>query len=275
MGRWSQRQIRQGKRMHDRESFARFVRKLRLKNSIASAAIIPAYVQNSTEISQLKRAVLSVQNQVDLVLIIDDASPMVIENVEKAHIYKVWENAGPAAARNLGLKICQILRVDHILFLDSDCVADPNWASFMIRRLKQGSMAVGGLTKALGSDHVSLYHDVFGTLNGRLFLHSKDTLLYNPTCNFGITLKCEQFFDEQFPDSAFEDVDFCVKLLKSGHKISFEPLAVMMHDYKPNLLGFCMQFKKYGMSEKILLRNHPDYFSYIVKTLEIPSIDMS
>jgi glycosyltransferase involved in cell wall biosynthesis len=224
--------------VQERESFAQFVRKLRFQNSIASAAIIPAYVKNSAEISQLERAVLSVQNQVDLVLIIDDASPIFsisLENVEKTHIYKLCENAGPAAARNAGLKICQILKVDHILFLDSDCVADPNWASFMIGKLKQGSMAVGGLTKALGSDHVSLYHDVFGTLNGRLFTDSKDKLLYNQTW----------------------------------------PLAIMMHDYKSSLLGFCTQFRKYGMSENILLRNHPDYYSYIVKTLEIPSIDMS
>jgi hypothetical protein len=62
-------------------------------------------------------------------------------------------------------------------------------------------------------------------------------------------------FDEQFPDSAFEDMDFCVKLIKSGHGISFEPLAMIIHDYNATWLGFSKQFKKYGKSEAIMLRN--------------------
>ena len=81
-------------------------------------------------------------------------------------------------------------------------------------------------------------------------------------------------FDEQFPDSAFEDMDFCVKLIKSGHGISFEPLAMIIHDYNATWLGFSKQFKKYGKSEAIMLRNHPDYFSYLIKTQEIPSINI-
>ena len=186
-------------------------------------------------------------------------------------------NSGPAAARNAGIDICTSLGgIDHVLLLDADCVADKKWGSIMMDRLKGGSMAVGGVTKSFGIDYISLYHDVFGTLNGRLLKNSNGKLLlYAPTCNFGVNLKCGIRFDEQFPGSAFEDIDFCINLIKSGYEISFEPLAVMSHDYNSKWDGFCNQFKKYGMSEWLLLRNHPEYHAWLIESQEVTSIQIS
>ena len=168
--------------------------------------------------------------------------------------------------------ICKILGIKYILFLDADCIADKNWASVMMRRLQKDSIAVGGITKAIRKDTVSLYHDLFGTLNGRSICKSKNELLYAPTCNFGIHLQCGIKFDEQFPDSAYEDIDFCIKLRQSKKTIDFEPCAIIHHDFDSTVIGFCNQFRKYGMSEWILLENHPDYFISLCESRDIPSL---
>jgi len=42
--------------------------------------------------------------------------------------------------------------MDHILFLDADCVADTN---YIISRLNQGSMAIGGIPKWFGVYYIS------------------------------------------------------------------------------------------------------------------------
>lgn len=239
---------------------------------LENAVIIPAFVKNICEVRKLERAVSSIQQQVDLVLVIDDASPISFPVFGKSFIYRLHVNSGPAAARNVGLDICSKLGIDHVLFMDADCVADEHWGSIMLNILQNGSMAVGGVTKSVGIDYISLYHDVFGTLNGRLIQNEK--LIYTPTCNFGINQKCGIRFDEHFPDSAFEDIDFCIRLRKTGYEISFEPLAVINHDYNVSWDAFCKQFKKYGMSEWLFLRNHPEYSALFIESKEIASIKM-
>ena len=276
LGRHSPKSIRRKQRVDDRTSLLEFVQCIKSKISLSptnNAVVIPAYIRNDQEVKQLHRAVLSVCKQVDLVLIIDDASPIPFK--EDSFIFRLKENSGPAAARNIGLEICKMLgSINYILFLDADCIADKNWASSMIRRLQKDSIAVGGITKAIKKDSVSLYHDLFGTLNGRLLWKSKQELLYAPTCNFGINLKCGIKFDERFPDSAYEDIDFCIKLRQSNSRLDFEPCAIMHHDYDTTLMGFCKQFRKYGMSEWLILDNHPDYFKWLSESTDIPSINI-
>jgi len=54
------------------------------------------------------------------------------------------------------------------------------------------------------------FHDVFGTLNGRMF--TDGSLLYGCTCNMSVSFTaCPLRFDEDFRTAAFEDVDFCYR----------------------------------------------------------------
>jgi hypothetical protein len=54
------------------------------------------------------------------------------------------------------------------------------------------------------------FHDVFGTLNGRMFRDG--SLLYGCTCNLSVSLAAVPLrIDESFLTAAFEDVDFCYR----------------------------------------------------------------
>ena len=239
---------------------------------IRNVAVIPAYVRNEKERNQLFEAVFSVSRQVDAVLVVNDGSPFPLPQTlaSNSHVINLNRNSGPAVARNVGLDACQrIGSVQNVLFLDADCVATESWARHMTSRLSQTAV-VAGITKSLsnGKDYVSLYHDVFGTLNGRLLPGDQDNLLYAPTCNLGINLplflnssKSSIYFDPSFPSAAFEDVEFSLRLRKANISIVFEPKAVMQHDYDVSWKGFANQFKKYGKSEGLFLSRHPEYHS--------------
>ena len=81
-----------------------------------------------------------------------------------------------------------------------------------------------------------MFHDVCGTLNGRMF---KDgSLLYGCTCNLSIAVDLVPLsFDESFRSASFEDVDFCVCACKRGIPMTYNKDAVVRHHYDPGIMG--------------------------------------
>lgn len=179
------------------------------------------------------------------------------------------ENMGPAAARNSGIKIAKENEVKYVLFTDSDCEVDKSWVKDMLTCQKAEAGVYVGLTKSSQDDVYSRYHNTLGTLNGRLL--KNDRLLYGPTCNMSVAVEKlpENPFDEKFPTSAFEDVDFCLNLFKS-HKIKTKLCAaIVTHNYDNSFWGFYNQFYKYGTSHPLLFEKHEDYGAMYVQSKEI------
>lgn len=131
---------------------------------------------------------------------------------------------------------------DLVLWLDDDCKPAADWVGAMVAAQAAKPGLVGGCTMATRpGTPVGLFHDVFGTLNGRA---SPDGgLLYACTCNLSASLAslrraagcgacCSTgssagnfdvdrasrllVFDESFRTAAFEDVEFCVRARKAG-----------------------------------------------------------
>ena len=81
-----------------------------------------------------------------------------------------------------------------------------------------------------------LYHDVFGTLNGRSL--PDGSILYGCTCNLSIKLdEVALEFDESFPLAAFEDIELCIRARKQGIQLNYEPAAIVEHVYDTSLQG--------------------------------------
>ena len=81
-----------------------------------------------------------------------------------------------------------------------------------------------------------MFHDVCGTLNGRMF---KDgSMLYGCTCNLSIALDLVPLsFDESFRSASFEDVDFCVCARKRGIPVTYNKDAIVRHHYDAGIMG--------------------------------------
>jgi GT2 family glycosyltransferase len=230
--------------------------------------VIPAFVRTARDAAWLSRCVSAVaaERAVDRIVVVDDASPLAVAGLpEGVEVLRLPENGGPARARNAGTDRALALGARIVLFTDHDCVVEAGWAEAMVAFLDGGEFAAaGGVTRALGETLLDRYHDFAGSLNGRWVLPAREELLYAPTCNFGVRAEALAGvrFDERFPGAAGEDVDFCVRVRRSG-RIGLNPAALVRHDFGygstlGGLARFRGTFRKYAAADPLLERLHPE-----------------
>lgn len=134
-----------------------------------------------------------------------------------------------ARARNLGMAAAPAANV--FLLLDADCIPRPDWLARHRARHAAGETVVGGAVELSGSnywaqsDNVSMFHEFVPQLppGPRLLL---------PTLN--LSLRREVFaavggLDESFPGAAAEDADWTIRIRRAGHRLWFDPTAVVAH----------------------------------------------
>ena len=133
-----------------------------------------------------------------------------------------------ARARNLGMGAAT---GELLLLLDSDCIPRPDWLARHRARHAAGETVVGGAVALRGSnywaqsDNVSMFHEFVPGLpaGARRLL---------PTLN--LSLRREMFaavggMDESFPGAAAEDADWTIRIRRAGHRLWFDPAAVVAH----------------------------------------------
>lgn len=147
--------------------------------------IIPVLARTPEDAKSLWRAVESVRPVP--VVVIDDGSPAALKprtrrgldrddsqecshQKEQHHVLLLRHsrNLGPGAARNTGWTTALRLGATSVLFMDADCEGSAAWARGMARLQRaHGPCLLGGITRAEGTDCVSRFHDLMGTLNPR------------------------------------------------------------------------------------------------------------
>lgn len=245
------------------------------------ALVIPIYAKSNKDIHDLESLFESIENleyKSDIVIVIDDESPLPY-NIPKQFLKLNNEvNSGPAKARNRGIQTALNNEVDIIAFVDSDCILDKDWTKQIIFHFQQYHTCgiVSGNTISKDNHWFGTYHNINGTLNGRKFKNS-NRLLYGTTANLAITAEVGKRikFNEKFPNAAGEDIEFCFRANKEGFEINHNREMVVFHNYGytskiyESLKIFRNQFRKYGKGEKILLEQIPEYYAYFNETEEI------
>lgn len=158
---------------------------------------------------------------------------------------------GPAANRNNGARFAT---GEWLLFCDDDCLPDSN----LLRSYAEAQKAYPkcnvfeGQTVADREKRHPLEEAPINTKGGNLW-----------SCNFAIrrTLFDEiGGFDESFPFAAVEDMEFRVRLQKSGEQIVFLPEAVVVHPWrKLSARGYLRQQARHQSSHLILIKKHPEF----------------
>lgn len=133
-----------------------------------------------------------------------------------------------ARARNLGMAAAS---GDLFLLLDSDCIPSPDWLVRHLASHDAGETVTGGAVALQGSnywaqsDNVSMFHDFVAQLPaGPRFLL--------PTLNLSLRREVYETvggMDESFPGAAAEDADWTVRIRQAGHRLWFDPSAVVAH----------------------------------------------
>ena len=149
-----------------------------------------------------------------------------------------------------------------MLFIDSDCIADPLWLTEIIPAFNDPACcAVGGLIDSFYNNKgLDRYEKVKSPLNmGNLPKRSseRDPFFYVPSCNLlvrkNVFLKLGGFKEDL---CVGEDVDFCWRLQDQGYDLEYRPLGTVYHKHRNSMGQFCARRFDYGTSEPLLQQFH-------------------
>tara|TARA_Y100001970_G_scaffold209506_1_gene255442 strand:+ start:4652 stop:5677 length:1026 start_codon:yes stop_codon:yes gene_type:complete len=223
--------------------------------------VTPSY-NRAGEINLLINSICQQKFNLDLIelIISDDGST---DNTEQ--IVKKWEqktgfeikyikqkNQGPGKARNNGMIHSE---GDLILFIDSDCEADPYWVKNIYDCfLKENFDACGGpdgakedfslLQKSIDFSMTSFF--TTGGMRG----HSKNMIakFYPRTHNMGLKRKVYEKIGGFGDLRHGQDIEYSNRIRLSGAKICFIPNALVYHRRRTTIRQFFKQVFNWGVA---------------------------
>jgi len=171
-------------------------------------------------------------------------------------------NKGLSVARNVGAEAAS---GEIVAYTDSDCVADPDWLSYLVAKMEANSLAACGgpnfsppedtLVPAVvavapgGPTHVLISDEVAEHIAGCNMAFNREALL-----RLG-------GFDPIYR-AAGDDVDICWRFQDAGYVIGFSPAAVVWHFRRNTVSAYCNQQRGYGKAEALVYAKHPFRFNF-------------
>ena len=202
------------------------------------------------------------------VIVIDDGSTDDTEDVVTAmelpmsFRYIRQSNKGAAAARNRGGSQAT---GDVLVFLDSDVVPDETLLQEHLESHRRYQQAlVVGRTRALQADGSDLFYEVLGNDLFALDEGDEEKLLtFQEVLTRNLSLRRECFlelagFDEDFPRSGFEDIEFAYRATQQGFNVVYNPEAAGDHHHTGSLAEVGQHLYNYQISAVLLMTKHPE-----------------
>lgn len=220
--------------------------------------VICVYNREKT-IQQCLESVLAQRYEgLDIVVVDDGSTDRTAEIAEqfvkndKVRVCHNGGNRGLCASRNRGASLAAS---GIIAFLDSDCIAQPNWLRELIRPFAECDdiVIVGG--KILDPDPKSYWGHATKGIN---FTAHKSGYVEKITgANMAIRkdFLSKNQFDEQLPYSA-DETDLCHRALKQGRKIYFQDTAEVTHFHRNSLGPLLKQRFLIGVGNYLERRKH-------------------
>jgi len=229
----------------------------------AISVIIPAYNSARTIAETLR----SLQNQ-DCkkpfeVIVVDDGSRDntvgEAKKFGKSGVKVVKQrHGGPAKARNTGAKEAM---GGIIMFTDADCVPESSWVREMAMPFSDRSIAgvqgiyrtrQKGIAPLFAQAEIEQRYDRMAKERNIDFIGS-----YSAAYMRGLFLELKGF-DESFPAASGEDPELSFRLAKAGHKMVFNPNAVVYHTHPESVSKYLRTRYYRGYWGRLLYKKHPD-----------------
>lgn len=201
------------------------------------------------------------------VIVVDDGSvrPIRADEIKTANcdvtLIRHPVSKGPSAARNTGLMASSS---DFVAFLDSDVVPRRGWLEALLGHFCDPSVAlvaprIVGLTAE--ENLVARYEAVRSSLD--LGQREAPVVPYGAVSYVpSAAIVCRRSamvqvggFDETM--HAGEDVDLCWRLVASGLRLRYEPVAQVAHEHRTNPRDWLARKAFYGTSAAPLSSRHP------------------
>jgi GT2 family glycosyltransferase len=174
--------------------------------------------------------------------------------------YLRQDHRGPAAARNLGVKMAE---GEIMVFLDDDSVPLRNWIESTILAWMDTPEydGIGGCIAVDSKDNIycRVNADIF---NWYLKQPSpRGECLSLVTCNAGYkksSLDKVRGFDDRFESACGEDRDLNLRIVRGGGKVRLDPTILVYHDRDVTLKSFVKKHYHYGVAASRIYSRFPD-----------------
>jgi cellulose synthase/poly-beta-1,6-N-acetylglucosamine synthase-like glycosyltransferase len=222
------------------------------------SVVIPAYNASAT-IDECLQALQgqSVPHSEYEVIVVDDGSTDATGNIASRHGALVFRqaNCGPAGARNKGIALA---RGATVLFTDADCAPAPNWIAEMTAPLADAGIAgVKGVYRTrqrnLLARFVQIeYEDRYDHTARQKYVDFIDT--YAAAYRRDVLLAIGGFDPDIRVD---EDQELSFRLAEAGHKMVFNPQAIVYHHHSASWRKYLRRKYSFGYWKTLVLRLHP------------------
>jgi O-antigen biosynthesis protein len=174
----------------------------------------------------------------------DETVAVVREKFPWVHILCQPENLGFAIANNIGMRAFD---ADYFALINTDVVLQPSWLSRMLEVVQADpSIAVAGCKVFYGNgvllqhaggmirDNALTYHLGDGELDIGQYdrLVDVDYVIGAAFLMRGAVAKTLNYLPEVYFPLYFEEVEYCLRVRKAGHRVVYVPNAVAYHDEK-------------------------------------------
>src|SRR5690242_10281796 len=220
---------------------------------------------NSERTMEACLASLEVLNYPDYEVIVvnDGSTDRTLEIAERFPYCRIISqpNKGLSVARNVG---AEAATGEIVAYTDSDCVADPDWLTYLVAKMEASNLAACGgpnfpppedsLVPAAvavspgGPTHVLISDEVAEHIAGCNMAFRRDALM------------ALGGFDPVYR-AAGDDVDICWRFQDAGHAIGFSPAAIVWHFRRNTVQAYLKQQRGYGKAEALVYAKHPFRFN--------------
>lgn len=204
------------------------------------------------------------------VIVVDDASrrPKAVAAVAAqygARLVALTVNAGPAGARNAGLRL---VTTPFVVFADSDVVPAPDTVPTLLRHFADPRVAMAvpritGLPTHAATSWIGRYENARSSLD--LGAHPAGVRPGSPVswastaCVVARVDALTDGFDEHM--TVGEDVDLCWRLIESGWRVRYEPTVEAAHEHRVRVSDWFLRKTVYGTGAHPLAQRHPEFIA--------------
>jgi glycosyltransferase involved in cell wall biosynthesis len=185
----------------------------------------------------------------------DDTIELLQDQARNAPYELRWrqqEHAGPAAARNLGIRESQ---ADLVAFTDDDCIADADWLEAMMESIPDDPRCagLGGPIRRIRESMISRYIDhanlmSHGVTDGEAEYLITANALYRTRC-----LNEIGGFNTEFSLAGGEDADLSFRLRRAGgYLLAINDGGIIRHHHHDTVRGFARMCWRHGSGTRQL-----------------------